>query len=194
MYIPFRLKEPYILIANAVIMMIGNFLMFRLAFDDEFEERFTRYQNQVKERMISENERFVTTMRGIIELDPESIEVMGFREKWNKHLEIIDIMKEQRDRLETRVQIVYFPLLVSILFATAGLAVPGGLRVPYVGTVYLTSFSWWLLALALLLMLWMLLQHYLLERRFSNTEALEKALIREAQKAGEANAEDFDKY
>ena len=188
------MKEPYILIINAVIMMVGNFLLFRLAFDDEFEERFTTYQNQVKERMISENERFVTTMRGIIELDPESIEVMGFREKWNKHLEIIDIMKDQRDRLETKVQIVYFPLLVSLLFATGGLALPDGVRVPFVGTVYVTSFSWWLLAFAVLLMLWMLLQHYLLERRFSNTEALEKALIREARKAGALKEEDVDKY
>ncbi len=81
------MSEPYILILIALILSVGNYFLWWLIFDDEFEHRLQTYQDALKSQLVKENEEFVNQMQGIIELDPEAIEVVGFGDNWKKQLE-----------------------------------------------------------------------------------------------------------
>jgi hypothetical protein len=155
-------------------MAISHFLLFRLVFDDEFEERFTGYQNRIKQQLVNGNQEFVSSMRGIIELDPEAVEVGGFGDQWRQGLGIIEEMKEERQELQGRINIVYYVLILSVLVSSIVFWIPNEVALPFGYTFYITSVSWGLLLLALLLIFYLLLQHYLMERRFSDPKFLEK--------------------
>jgi hypothetical protein len=113
-------------------------------------------------------------MKGIIELDPEAVEVGGFGDQWRQHLGSIEEMKEERQELQSRIYIVYYVLILSVIVSSLVFWIPNEVILPFGYTFYFTRVSWVLLLLALLLILYLLLQHYLMERRFSDPNYLEK--------------------
>jgi len=88
------LTEPYILILNALLLSGGNYAMWWLLFDDEFDTRLRTFQSTQRNRMTTENEEFVSQMKGIIELDPEAIEVDGFGEKRQEKIDGVDRLRQ----------------------------------------------------------------------------------------------------
>jgi hypothetical protein len=162
--------EPHILILLAVVMSISHALIFRFTFDDGFEQRFNSYREAQKETMVKENQEFVKTMKGIIDLDPEAVEVMGFGEKWKQRLIGIDEMKGERERLEKKVHAVYYFTFVSVVFSGGGLVFKEGLGLPLGYTLYFTSFSWWILLGGLLTLLYLLLEYQLIERKLTRID------------------------
>jgi hypothetical protein len=162
--------EPHILILLAVVMSVSHALIFRFTFDDGFEQRFNSYREAQKETMVKENQEFVKTMKGIIDLDPEAVEVMGFGEKWKQRLIGIDEMKGERERLEKKVHAVYYFTFVSVVFSGGGLVFKEGLGLPLGYTLYFTSFSWWILLGGLLTLLYLLLEYQLIERKLTRID------------------------
>jgi hypothetical protein len=73
-----------------------------------------------------ENLEFVSKMQNLIELDPEAVEIIGFGDKWNERLESGSRFMEESDEMRKRTIWVYYVALVSVLFATGGLALPAG--------------------------------------------------------------------
>lgn len=159
--------EPYVLFLLAVAMSVSHALVFRLSLDDRFEARFESYKEAQRASMVAENEEFVKSMKGIIDLDPEAVEVLGFGEKWKQRLLSIDEMKGERERLEKKVHVVYYFTFVSVVFSGGGLVFKEGLRLPLGYTLYFTSFSWWILLGGLLAMLYLLLEYQLIERKLT---------------------------
>lgn len=151
--------EPYILILLAVTLAVCHFAVFRLVFDDDFEARFKVYQDRQRSLLIRENEEFVSSMQGVIDTDPESVEASGFGEKWRHKLESIDEVLERRRELEGKVHMTYYVLIASVLTSAAALSALGGVPLPFDNVLYFTSFSWWLLLGALLYMMWLLLRY-----------------------------------
>ena len=168
------LSEPNILILIAVIIAGGHYMIFRLAFDEEFESRFTQYKEQARQNLLSDNQEFVSTMKGIIELDPEAVEKVGYGDQWKQRLDIIEEMKAEREKVEGKIYLVYIILILSVLISSLAFVMPDGIRLLYGYTFYFTSVSWWLLVLAVLFIVYLLLQQYLLERRLSDPKYLEK--------------------
>ena len=161
--------EPYILILLAVITAVGYFVVLRVVFDDDFEARFRVYQDRQKNHLMRENEEFVSSMQGVMELDPESVEASGFGEKWRHKLASIDEVLERRRELEGKVHITYYVLIASVLTSSAALSVPGGVPLPFNTVLYFTSFSWWLLLGALLWMMWLLLRYQMVNGELNKT-------------------------
>lgn len=153
------------MISIAVIMAVSNYLLFKLVFDDDFDNRFARFQSSYRSKMVRENQEFVRTMKDIIELDPEAIELVGFGEKWRQRLESIDALKMERDNLEQFVPNVYFVLISSIVFSGAGLMWPNGIHLPFNIVFFVTSIGWWLTLGGLLVIFWILLQHFIIEMK-----------------------------
>ena len=168
------MNEPNILIVISVIMAAGHFLIFRLAFDEEFERRFLSYQERAKQHLLSDNQEFVSTMKGILELDPEAVEKTGYGEQWKQRLDIIEEMKAERDKVEGKIYLVYIVLIASVLSSSISFLIPEGIALLYGYTFYVTSISWLLLMLALLIIIYLLLQQYLLERHLSDPKYVEK--------------------
>lgn len=168
------MSEANILILIAVIMAACHFLIFRLTFDEDFEERFTFYQSRARQRLLDDNQEFVSTMKDIIELDPEAVERVGYGEQWKQRLDIIEEMKAERGEVEGKIHTVYLVLIVSILVSSLAFGIPGRIELPLGYSLYLTSISWWLLIIALLLIVYFLIQQHLLERRLSDPRYLER--------------------
>jgi hypothetical protein len=163
------LIEPYILILLAVTLAVCHFAVFRLVFDDDFEARFRVYQDRQRNHLIRENEEFVSSMQGVMDLDPESVEASGFGEKWRHKLASIDEVLERRRELEGKIQTTYYVLIASVLTSAAALSVPGGVPLPFNTVLYVTSFSWWLLLGALLWMVWLLLRYQIVDGELNRT-------------------------
>jgi hypothetical protein len=158
--------EPYILILLSVAMSVSHALIFRLSFDDSFEARFEAYKEAQRASMVKENQDFVRSMKGIIDLDPEAVEVMGFGEKWKQRLLSMDDVKVLRSKLERKIHIVYYFTIASVVFAGIGLVL-GGVQLPFGYTFYVTSLSWWLLLGGLMSMLYLLVEYQLVERQLN---------------------------
>jgi len=167
--------EPYVIFLLAVAMSVSHAIIFRLSFDDQFEDRFESYKEAQRASMVEENEEFVRSMKGIIDLDPEAVEVMGFGEKWKQRLLSMDDVKVQRNQLERKIHVVYYFTIASVVFAGAGLVL-GGVRLPLGYTFYVTSLSWWLLLGGLLAMLYLLVEYQLVERELNRIRRGEKEL------------------
>jgi hypothetical protein len=163
------LIEPYILILLTVTLAVCHFAVFRLVFDDDFEARFSVYQDRQRSLLVRENEEFVSSMQGIIDMDPESVETSGFGEKWRHKLESIDEVLERRRELEGKVHVTYYVLIASVLASAAALGVPDGIPLPFNTILYVTSFSWWLLLGALLWMMWLLLRYQMVNGELNKT-------------------------
>ena len=163
------MTEPYLLILLAVIFAVCHFAVFRLVFDDDFEARFSVYQDRQRSLLVRENEMFVSSMQNVIEVDPESVEASGFGEKWRHRLESIDEVLERRRMLEGKVHLTYYMLIASVLVSAAALPVPDGVRLPLDAVLYVTSFGWWLLLAALLWMMWLLLRYQMVNGELKKT-------------------------
>jgi hypothetical protein len=163
------LIEPYILVLLAVVLAVCHFAVFRLVFDDDFEARFSVYQDRQRNFLVRENEEFVSSMQSVIEMDPESVETSGFGEKWRHKLESIDEVLDRRRELEGKVHVTYYVLIASVLVSAAALPVPNGIQLPFNTVLYVTSFSWWLLLGALLWMMWLLLRYQMVNGELNKT-------------------------
>ena len=157
------MNEPYILILIALILSVGNYFLWWLIFDDEFEQRLQTYQEVLKSQLMKDNEEFVNQMQGIIELDPEAVEVVGFGEKWKEQLGSVNKLRVESETLKDRAVWVYYFSLFSILLSTVGIALPGGIRITESFTLYITAISWWVIVIGLLLMVGLLTLYQLIE-------------------------------
>ncbi len=157
------MSEPYILILIALLLSVGNYVLWWLLFDSEFEHRLSTYHDVLKGQLVQENEEFVSQMQGIIELDPEAVEVMGFGDKWNQQLGRVDKLRNDSEVLRSRVVYVYYVAIASIVFATAGIAIPNGIQITQSFTLYMTAISWWIAVTGVLLMVGLLLIYQLIE-------------------------------
>lgn len=157
--------EPYILVFSAVILSMGNFCLWWLLFDSEFNQRMEIYEAAYREQMKNENEAFVSKMKGIIELDPEAVEVAGFGDTWREKLEGVSKLRKEAQDMRRRTVWVYYFALGAILFAAIGLAIPNGISITSEFTLYLTAFSWWILVSGVLVMVGLLVHFQLIENR-----------------------------
>ena len=90
--------EPYILIFISLILSVGNFVLWWLLFNDEFSQRLDIYETAYREQMRRENEEFVAKMGGLMDLDPEAIEVTGFGESWREKLEKAGKLRDEASK------------------------------------------------------------------------------------------------
>jgi hypothetical protein len=157
------LSEPYILIINALVLSVGNYVLWWLIFDEEFEHRLQTYQKVQKTELVKENEEFVNQMQGIIELDPEAIEVVGFGEKWQQQLGSVNKIRNESEILKDQSVWVYYVSIIAILLAAIGIAVPDGIRITQDLTLYITAISWWIIVGGVLLMMGLLTIYQLIE-------------------------------
>lgn len=157
--------EPYILILLTVIVSVSNFTLWWLLFDDEFTQRLEIYEEAFREQMKRENEEFVNRMKGIIELDPEAVEVAGFGERWREKLDRVSKLREEAQAMRKRTIWVYYFALISILFAAIGTVLPDGVRLTGSFTLFMTAISWWVLVSGVLMMVGLLVHYQLIENK-----------------------------
>ena len=153
------------MILSSVILSMGNFVLWWLLFDEEFDQRIEIYEDAYREQMKRENEEFVEKMQSIIELDPEAAEIAGLSEKWEEKLEGVTRLREEADSMKKRTIWVYYFSLASILFAAGGLALPAGIRFTGSFTLYSTAISWWIVVDGVLTMVGLLVHYQLIENR-----------------------------
>ena len=159
------MTEPYILILIALLLSGGNYAIWWLLFDDEFDSRLRTFQSTQRNRMIPKNEEFVSQMQGIIELDPEAMEVVGFGEKWQEKIDGVDRLRHESETLKTRIVWVYYVAIFSIVLASLGVTMPAGIQITQIFTFYFTALSWWTVMVGLVLMLGLLTHYQLIELR-----------------------------
>ena len=139
--------------------------MWWLLFDDDFDSRLRIFQSTQRNRMMAENEEFVSQMHGIIDLDPEAMEVVGFGEKWQEKIDGVDRLRHESETLKTRIVWVYYVALFSIVLASLGVTMPSGIQITQTFTLYFTALSWWTVMVGLVLMLGLLTHYQLIEMR-----------------------------
>lgn len=153
------------MIFSAVILSVGNFVLWWLLFDEEFTMRLDIYEEAFREQMKRENEEFVAKMQDIIEIDPESVELAGFGEKWKEKIEKVSKLREEAQNMRRRTVWVYYFALGTILFAAGGLVVPQGVVLSNSFTLYSTAISWWVLVVGVLVMVGLLVHYQLIENK-----------------------------
>jgi len=139
--------------------------MWWLLFDDEFDSRLRTFQSTQRNRMMSENEEFVSQMQGIIELDPEAMDVVGFGEKWQEKIDSVDRLRHESETLKTRIVWVYYVAIFSIVLASLGVTMPAGIQITQTFTLFFTALSWWTVMVGLVLMLGLLTHYQVIELR-----------------------------
>ena len=139
--------------------------MWWILFDDEFDSRLRTFQSTQRNRMMVENEEFVSQMQGIIELDPEAMEVVGFGEKWQEKIDGVDRLRHESETLKTRIVWVYYVSILSIVLASLGVTMPAGIQITQTFTFYFTALSWWTVMVGLMIMLGLLTHYQLIEMR-----------------------------
>ena len=159
------MTEPYILILIALLLSGGNYAIWWLLFDDEFDSRLRTFQSTQRNRIIPKNEEFVSQMQGIIELDPEAMEVVGFGEKWQEKIDGVDRLRHESETMKTRIVWVYYVAIFSIVLASLGATMPAGIQITQIFTFYFTALSWWTVMVGLVLMLGLLTHYQLIELR-----------------------------
>ena len=159
------MTEPYILILIALLLSGGNYAIWWLLFDDEFDSRLRTHQSTQRNRMMAKNEEFVSQMQGIIELDPEAMDVVGFGEKWQEKTDGVDRLRHESETLKTRIVWVYYVAILSIILASLGVPMPAGIQITQTFTLYFTALSWWTVMVDLVLMLGLLTNYQIIELR-----------------------------
>jgi len=159
------LTEPYILILIALLLSGGNYAMWWLLFDEEFDSRLRIYQSTQRNRMMKEDQDFVSKMQGIIELDPEAIDVIGFGDKWQEKIDNVDKLRHESENMKTRIVWVYYVSIVAIVLASLGVTMPAGIEATNTVTIYFTALSWWTVTVGLVIMLGLLTHYQLIEMR-----------------------------
>jgi hypothetical protein len=142
---------------------VGNYVLWWLIFDEEFEHHLQTYQDAMNSQFMREHEEFGSQMQGIIELDPEALEVVGFGEKRQTQLESGNKLRTQSEALKDRVVFVYYVSLIAILFSTMGIVIPQGIRITQGFTLYFTAISWWIIVIGVFLMVGLLTLYQLIE-------------------------------
>lgn len=153
------------MIFSSLILSVGNFVLWWLLFDPDFTQRIDIYETSYREQMKRENEAFVNQMGGIMDLDPEAVEVAGFGETWRQKLEKVSKLREEAQNMRRRTIWVYYFSLGSILFAAIGLVIPQGVPLTDSFTLYSTAISWWILVVGVLVMIGLLVHYQLIENK-----------------------------
>ena len=94
--------EPYILIFISLVLSVGNFVLWWLLFNEEFSQRLDIYETAYREQMKRENEEFIAKMGGLMDLDPEAVEITGFGETWREKLEKAGKLREEVSNMRRR--------------------------------------------------------------------------------------------
>ena len=157
--------ESYILIFSSLILSVGNFVLWWFLFDEDFTQRLEIYETAYREQMKRENEDFVKKMGGIIDLDPEAVEIAGFGETWRQKLEKVSKVRNEAQNMRRRTIWVYYFALVTIFFAAIGLVIPRGVSLTDSFTLYPTAISWWVLVVGVLVMVGLLVHYQLIENK-----------------------------
>ena len=157
--------ESYILIFSSLILSVGNFVLWWLLFDEDFTQRLEIYETAYREQMKRENEEFVAKMGGIMDLDPEAVEIAGFGETWRQKLEKVSKVRNEAQNMRRRTIWVYYSALITILFAAIGLVIPHGVSLTDSFTLYPTAISWWVLVVGVLVMVGLLVHYQLIENK-----------------------------
>lgn len=139
--------------------------MWWILFDEEFDSRLRIYQSTQRNRMMKEDKEFVSKMQGIIELDPEAMDVIGFGEKWQEKIDSVDKLRHESETLKTRIVWVYYVSISAIVLASLGVTMPEGIQITRAFTLYFTALSWWTVIVGLILMLGLLTHYQLIELR-----------------------------
>lgn len=139
--------------------------MWWLLFDEEFDSRLRIYQSTQRNRMMKEDQDFVSKMQGIIELDPEAIDVIGFGDKWQEKIDNVDKLRHESENMKTRIVWVYYVSIVAIVLASLGVTMPAGIEATNTVTIYFTALSWWTVTVGLVIMLGLLTHYQLIEMR-----------------------------
>jgi len=159
------LIESYILILISLIISVGNFVIWWLLFDEDFAQRLEIYETAYREQMKRENEEFVAKMGGIMDLDPEAVEIAGFGESWRQKLEKVSKLRDEANNMRKRTIWIYYFSLGTILFAAIGLVIPQGVSLTDSFTLYPTAVSWWTLVVGVLVMVGLLVHYQLIENK-----------------------------
>lgn len=159
------MSEPYILILIALLLSGANYILWWVLYDDEFDDRLRDYQKTHRKKMAEENDEFVSKMQGIIELDPEAMDVIGFEDKWQERIDDVDKLRMESENLKTRVVWVYYISLSAIVLASMGVTFPAGVQVTNSVMIYFTALSWWTVLVGLLVMLGLLTHYQIIEIR-----------------------------
>lgn len=159
------MNEPYILILIALLLSGGNFVMWWLLFDEDFDSRLRTYQSTQRNRMMKEDQEFVSKMQGIIELDPEALDVIGFGEKWREKIDSVDKLRHESETMKTRIVWVYYVSIFAIVLASLGVTMPEGIQITKTFILYFTALSWWTVIMDLVIMLGLLTHYQLIELR-----------------------------
>jgi hypothetical protein len=162
-----KMNEVFTLILESMIVSMINYVVFSLVFKRDFDLRFNRYQGRVKNLMARENRRFVETMKGIIELDPDVVEKTGFGESWRYMVSSLNKVKKDKSRFEHMIQSVYYPVIGSVFVSASALMVPYGISLPMGYRLYLTSVGWVLLLFSLILLGNLVFLYRSLEKKIS---------------------------
>jgi hypothetical protein len=162
-----KMNEAFTLILESMIVSMINYVVFSLIFKRDFDLRFNRYQGNVKNLMARENKRFVETMGGIMELDPDAVEKTGFGDMWRSMVNSLNKVKKDKSRFEHMIQAVYYPVIGSVLVSASALMVPYGISLPMGYRLYLTSVGWVLLLCSLIILGNLVVLYRSLERKIS---------------------------
>ncbi len=157
--------EPYILILIALLLSGGNFVMWWLLFDEDFDSRLRTYQSTQRNRMMKEDQEVVSKIQGIIERDPEAMDVIGFEEKWQEKIDSVDKLRHESETLKTRIVWVYYVSIFAIVLASLGVTMPAGIQITKTFTLYFTALSWWTVIVDLVIMIGLLTHYQLIELR-----------------------------
>jgi len=136
-----------------------------LLFDEDFTQRLEIYEEAYREQMKRENEAFVNKMGGLIDLDPEAVEIAGFGETWREKLEKVSKLRNEAHNMRRRTIWVYYFSLGTIFFAAVSLVMPQGVSLTDSFTLYPTAISWWILVVGVLVMVGLLVHYQLIENK-----------------------------
>jgi len=153
------------LIFSSLILSVCNFVLWWFLFDEDFTQRLEIYEEAYREQMKRENEEFVNKMGGLIDLDPEAVEIAGFGETWREKLEKVSKLRNEANNMRRRTIWVYYFSLGAILFAAVGLVIPQGFSLTDSFTLYPTAISWWILVIGVLVMVGLLVHYQLIENK-----------------------------
>lgn len=172
-----KMNEAFTLILESMIVSMINYVVFSLVFKRDFDLRFNRYQGLVRNLMARENQRFVETMKGIIELDPDVVEKTGFGESWRTMVDSLNKVKKDKSKFERLIQSVYYPVIGSVFVSASALMVPDGISLPMGYKLYLTSVGWVLLLFSLILLGNLVILYRSLEKTISGLPMFPEEIV-----------------
>lgn len=109
------------LIIISVILAVIHTYLFSSLFSRGFTRRFEGVKSGLRRFMMKENREFMDSFGQKLKYDPEPPELLEFGERWKKKLAKIDALEDERERMSSHVQFVYWLILLALAWAVMGL-------------------------------------------------------------------------